>query len=56
MDAPLTKCAHAACDCVLPYGTEYCCTTCGDASGMVELTCQCDHLMCRGEALKPRQQ
>ena len=42
MDAPLTRCAHTACNCVLTYGTEYCSASCADASGMAELACQCD--------------
>jgi hypothetical protein len=55
MNAPLTKCAHPACNCVLTYGTEYCSAPCADASGMTELACQCDHPSCQGEELKPHQ-
>jgi len=48
-----SKCAHPACSCVPADGKEYCSATCADAKGLVELTCQCQHPKCQGEALKP---
>ena len=46
------KCKHPACDCVPPKGESYCSLTCEDAKDTIELTCQCGHPGCRGEALK----
>jgi hypothetical protein len=45
------KCAHPACSCVVTKD-KYCSETCGDAKGMIELTCQCHHPECKGEVLK----
>jgi len=47
-----SKCAHPACNCMPPYAEKYCNAVCADAKNLPELTCQCDHAVCRGEALK----
>ena len=47
-----SKCAHPACNCVPADGKEYCSDSCSDKTDMPELTCQCDHPECQGEALK----
>jgi hypothetical protein len=47
------KCAHPACGCIAPDHQKYCSQTCQDAKNLTELSCQCDHAGCRGEALKP---
>ncbi len=47
------KCAHPACGCVASDHQKYCSQTCQDAKNLTELSCQCDHPGCRGEALKP---
>jgi hypothetical protein len=46
------KCAHPACSCHVHEGKKFCSETCEDAKNVTELTCQCDHPGCRGEALK----
>jgi hypothetical protein len=46
------KCAHPACNCIPPDKQKYCSEVCEDAKGITELTCQCDHPACQGEALK----
>ena len=48
-----SKCAHPACNCIPDYAEKYCSATCADAKDLTELACQCDHPVCRGEALKP---
>ena len=50
--AEVKKCAHPACTCIPPEKQKYCSEVCEDAKNMTELTCQCDHPACRGEALK----
>jgi hypothetical protein len=47
-----TKCARPACNCVAADGKKYCSETCGDAKGVTELTCQCQHTACQSQALK----
>jgi hypothetical protein len=47
-----SKCAHPACSCVATDGKKYCSTTCADAKGLLELTCQCQHTACRDPQLK----
>jgi len=47
-----SKCARPACSCVPPEGKKYCSATCADAKGMTELSCQCQHPACQGQALK----
>jgi hypothetical protein len=47
-----SKCAHPACNCVPTDGKKYCSTTCANAKDLTELTCQCQHPKCQGEALK----
>lgn len=46
------KCAHAACSCMAPEGQKFCSDRCASAKNMTELTCQCQHPACGGEALK----
>ncbi len=46
------KCAHPACSCAVPKGEKYFSESCEDAGDLTELTCQCDHAGCVGEALK----
>ena len=46
------KCAHPACNCLAPEGKKYCGDHCAGAKQMTELTCQCHHPACQGEALK----
>jgi len=46
------KCKHPACSCNVSDGESYCSTACSDAGDLTELTCQCDHSSCQGEALK----
>src|SRR5665213_1814603 len=47
-----SKCARPACNCVPPEGEKYCSAICGDAKGMAEITCQCQHAACQSQALK----
>jgi hypothetical protein len=51
MNTP-SKCTHPACNCVPADGKKYCSDTCSDSKGLLELTCQCQHPECQGEALK----
>ncbi len=46
------KCARPGCSCVPADGTKYCSPVCADAKNITELTCQCQHPKCQGEALK----
>lgn len=46
------KCKHAACNCMASNGKDYCSDRCKDSKKMTELTCQCNHPGCKGEALK----
>lgn len=48
----VTKCAHPPCNCVPADGKKYCSEPCADAKGVTELTCQCQHAACQGQALK----
>lgn len=45
-------CKHASCNCVPPEGQSYCSEVCKNAKNVTELTCQCNHSECKGEALK----
>ncbi|TCK75967.1 hypothetical protein C7378_0971 [Acidipila rosea] len=49
--ADTKKCAHAACNCQVT-GKKYCSEWCEDAKHVTEITCQCSHPSCQGEALK----
>ena len=40
------KCAHPACSCPVPDGENYCSTSCEDAAGLIELSCNCEHASC----------
>jgi hypothetical protein len=40
------KCAHPACNCILPEGEKYCSTYCHDAGTLTELACNCPHPGC----------
>jgi hypothetical protein len=40
------KCAHPACSCPVPEGEDYCSTSCEDAAGLIELSCNCEHASC----------
>jgi hypothetical protein len=46
------KCAHAACNCKVTDGKKFCSDYCHDSGKMLELTCQCHHSGCQGEALR----
>jgi metallothionein len=46
------KCKQPACNCTAPEGESYCSARCSDAADATELTCQCGHPGCQGEALK----
>lgn len=50
--AQTKKCKHAACNCILSDGKDYCSDRCKDSKKMTELTCQCNHLDCKGEPLR----
>jgi hypothetical protein len=50
--AQAKKCKHAACNCMTSDGKDYCGDRCKDSKNMTELTCQCNHPECKGEALK----
>jgi hypothetical protein len=49
MSSP-TKCAHPACECLVPpkgpYG-QYCSESCKKAAAITELHCNCQHDACR---------
>ncbi len=44
----IAKCARPTCNCVPADGEQYCSSTCADAKGVTELTCQCQHAVCQG--------
>jgi hypothetical protein len=48
-----SKCGRPACNCTPTDGKKYCSVVCADAKTVTELTCQCQHLECQGEKLKP---
>ena len=40
------KCAHPACNCIPADGGKYCSQYCEDASGTMEISCNCGHEGC----------
>jgi hypothetical protein len=40
------KCAHPACNCVVPDDGKYCSQYCEDAADTTELSCNCRHAGC----------
>jgi len=46
-----TKCAHPACSCLVPEGTEYCSNYCHDTGKDTELACNCGHKGCQAAEL-----
>ncbi len=46
------QCKHSGCNCTTTDGKDYCSDRCKDSKKMTELTCQCNHPACKGEALK----
>ena len=54
MDKP-SKCAHPACDCIVPEKGEfgsYCSAHCQDAKSLNELRCECGHPQCAHAATR----
>jgi len=43
------KCAHPSCNCTVQKG-KYCSDYCHDARGTMELSCNCRHPECAGQA------
>lgn len=50
--ATAKKCERPACNCMAPEGKKYCGTVCEDSKAFTELTCQCAHPECTGQAPK----
>lgn len=49
------KCAHPACSCTVPEGEAYCSTSCEDAAGIIELSCNCEHATCETLTSRPNE-
>ena len=40
------KCAHPACNCLVPGDEKYCSQYCDDSADTVEISCNCHHAGC----------
>ena len=47
------KCGNPACSCVPPAKEKFCSPHCEALQGSVEISCQCAHAACAGEASRP---